>query len=119
MEKVARQAQTSKLTSAEAELRVAMKQLERVLTLGKVSRVLTPAQISKIQEVQVSLNKVVSLLKNGNTEEALKIIKTSIEVLKEIQHKVSVSAGKGGAIVSTEIEVTVEILHTIQVMIEH
>ncbi len=119
MEKVARQAQTSKLTSAEAELRVAMKQLERVLTLGKVSRVLTPAQISKIQEVQVSLNKVVSLLKNGNTEEALKIIKTSIEVLKEIQHKVSVSAGKSGAIVSTEIEVTVEILHTIQVMIEH
>ncbi len=117
MEKVARQTQTSKLTSAEAELRAAMKQLERVLTLGKVSKVLTPAQISKIQEVQVSLSKAVTLLKNGNTEEALKIIKTSIEILKEIQHKVSTS--KGGVIVSTEIEVTVEILHTVQAMIEH
>ncbi len=119
MEKVAKQAQTGRLTAAETELRVAMKQLEKALTLGKVSKVLTPAQISKIQEVQVSLSKAVTLLRNGNTEEALKIIKTSIEVLVEIQHKVSVSAGKGGAIVSTEIEVTVEILHTVQVMIEH
>ena len=119
MEKVARQARTSKLTSAEGELRVAMKQLEKALTLGKVSKVLTLTQISKIQEVQVSLSKAVTLLRNGNTEEAQKIIKTSIEVLVEIQHKVSVSAGKGGAIVSTEIEVTVEILHTVQTMIEH
>jgi hypothetical protein len=119
LEKVAEQAQKGKLTVAEAELRIAMKQLERVLTLGKVSKVLTHTQISKIQEVQAGLSKAVTLLKNGNAEEALKIIKINIEVLKEIQHKVSVSTGKGGVSVSTEIAVTIEILHTVQVMIEH
>ncbi len=119
MEKVAKQVQTSRSTAAEAELRIAIKQLEKVLALGKVSKALTPTQVSKIQEVQVSLSKAVTLLKNGNAEGALEVIKTSIEVLKEIRHEVSVSAGKGGAVVSTEIEVIIEILHTVQVIIEH
>ncbi len=119
MEKVAQQAQASKSATIEAELKTAVKQLERALTIGKASKALTPTQISKIQNVQASLSKVMTLLKNGNTEEASKIIKTSIEVLKEVQHEVSVKAGKGGAVVSTEIEVVIEILHTVQAMIEH
>ncbi len=119
MEKVAERAQVSRSMATEDELRIAMKQLERVLTLGKVSKALTPAQISKIREVQASLSKAVTLLKNGNTEEALKIIKTSIEVLKEVRHEASVNAGKGGVTVSIEVEVVIEILHTVQAMIEH
>ena len=119
MEKVAKQAQVSRSMATENELRIVMKQLEKVLTLGKVSKALTPAQISKIREVQASMSKAITFLKNGNTEEALKIIKTSIEVLKEVRHEVSVNAGKGGIIVSIEIEAVIEILHTVQVMIEH
>jgi len=119
MESIAKQAQTSKSAALEAELRMAEKQLEKVMTLGKTSKVLTSTQVNRIREIQVSLSKAITLLKNGDTAGALKIIKTSIEVLKEIQHEVSAKAGKDSVIISTEIEVTIEVLHTVQSMIEH
>ncbi len=119
MESIAKQAQTSKSATLETELRMVVKQLEKVMTLGKASKVLTSTQVSKIREVQVSLSKAITLLKDGDAAGALKIVKTSIEVLTKIQREVSVKAGKGGASVSTEIKVIIEVLHTVQLMIEH
>jgi len=116
MKNVAEHSQASKLVTAETELKIAVKQLEKIHALSKA---LLPAQASKIQEIQTNLRKAETLLKNGDVESALNIVKSSIEVLKEVQHEINVSAGKGYTAIDMEINAVIEVLHTVQDVIGH